>query len=320
MNSSTKYTLNTYNKFLTSISYVIFYNLLGIIRFFFIIISSALLVYWMSLITCCHCIDIYMNKFHELINFPEFYKIINNASCNIHEKSAEIFGEKNINTHKKHTSKHTLYHDIVSSESETDSDSDSESETESETEPESENNIAEHFNKEQTNNVFTEPSDDSDSKYDDDNKDLQFNLDNDFIEEYNYTSKRSIIMKDNIDYVEYTDISFNNKINPDVENVTHVSLSPITTTSSLHITIPSPPLSPPLSRPLSPPLSHLSSLSSSSPPLLRLITPTATPRSSSPPELILITPPHSTPSSPTQSPIKQNGINLFGGTAWWINN
>ena len=92
MSSSTRNTCIAFAEFSRSISYFIFYRILGMISLFLVMASSLFLMIWYSLITASQFIDEYMEDIYKNINLPNFQKIIHSGMSCICQRVNSIFG------------------------------------------------------------------------------------------------------------------------------------------------------------------------------------------------------------------------------------
>lgn len=92
MSSSTRNTTPAFAEFSRSISYFIFYRLLGIISLILVMAASLFLIIWYSFITGSQFIDGYMEDIYENINLSEFQKNIYNGMSSVCQRVNSIFG------------------------------------------------------------------------------------------------------------------------------------------------------------------------------------------------------------------------------------
>jgi len=92
MSSSTRNTTPAFAEFSRSISYFVFYRLLGIISLVLVMAASLFLIIWYSFITGSQFIDGYMEDIYENINLPYFQEITYNGMSSVCQRVNSIFG------------------------------------------------------------------------------------------------------------------------------------------------------------------------------------------------------------------------------------
>jgi len=92
MSSSTRNTTPAFAEFSKSISYFVFYRLLGIISLVLVMAASLFLIIWYSFITGSQFIDGYMEDIYENINLPYFQEITYNGMSSVCQRVNSIFG------------------------------------------------------------------------------------------------------------------------------------------------------------------------------------------------------------------------------------
>lgn len=92
MSSSTRNTTPAFTEFSRSISYFVFYRLLGIISLVLVMAASLFLIIWYSFITGSQFIDGYMEDIYENINLPYFQEITYNGMSSVCQRVNSIFG------------------------------------------------------------------------------------------------------------------------------------------------------------------------------------------------------------------------------------
>jgi hypothetical protein len=92
MSSSTRNTTPAFAEFSKSISYFVFYRLLGIISLVLVMAASLFLIIWYSFITGSQFIDGYMEDIYENINLPYFQEITYNGMSSVCQRLNNIFG------------------------------------------------------------------------------------------------------------------------------------------------------------------------------------------------------------------------------------
>lgn len=92
MSSSTRNTTPAFAEFSKSISYFVFYRLLGIISLILVMAASLFLIIWYSFITGSQFIDGYMEDIYENINLPYFQEITYNGMSSVCQRVNSIFG------------------------------------------------------------------------------------------------------------------------------------------------------------------------------------------------------------------------------------
>lgn len=93
MSSSTRNTTPAFAEFSKSISYFVFYRLLGIISLVLVMAASLFLIIWYSFITGSQFIDGYMEDIYENINLPYFQEITYNGISSVCQRVNSIFGK-----------------------------------------------------------------------------------------------------------------------------------------------------------------------------------------------------------------------------------
>ena len=134
MFSSTRNPTTAYALFSQSITYFVFYRMLGIISLMLVMSSSLFLILWYSLLTGSQIIDSYMEDIYLSIDVSNFDQLISDAISMVSRRVNTLFGQEIIPETKIKTEK---VEDLYDTDSNFDTDSDIEDVTdEFEKEPE----------------------------------------------------------------------------------------------------------------------------------------------------------------------------------------